>query len=142
MTRSIILTTILLASGCAVSVGAAIRDHVQPPPVRYLDVGGVRSNMHTLAWAAAEIDWMLAGDTPEDPASSAAILAQLRTMRSAAEAIDADAASDAHPELASHMGTFILELRRAEEAALRTPPSYYLTGTVVSACAGCHAIAR
>lgn len=129
----------VVVAACATGVGPELREHTYPREIVFVSRGELRTAMQALAHGVVEIDRLLAAPSPEEPALSGAVVAQLRGMQVAALGLDPGAARTNHPQLEQHLDGFLAQLRFAEAAAASQPPRYFLAGTVVGACTACHA---
>jgi len=139
-TRRIVLIAGLFAmatiTGCPTS-RAPIAKYTYPPDFRYIDTGQVRSHMDKLARNVQSLNRIFAQGEPTSE-QRAAVVEILKEMQATVAEIDPGGRETNHPLIDRNVTAFRMNLALARAAVERTPPNYYLAGSIVGACSACH----
>jgi hypothetical protein len=116
---------------------ARLRKHTYPPNFQYITDEQLRSTMWRLAFHSREVRARIdAGEQAAD--HRAEILSHLEGMERAAADLNRSGWPTNHPLIDANHANLLRDIRMAQAAIQRDPPSFLLAGTVAGACAYCH----
>ena len=125
----------LQAISCA-NLGAWVRQYTYPPTFHYITDEQLRSTMWRLAFHSRELHNLIARDATASQRGE--VLQHLRIMEQATLDLNRTSWPTNHPLVDAKRPTFLRDIKNAQDAAGRDPPSFLLAGTVSGACAYCH----
>ncbi|MEW5853691.1 MAG: hypothetical protein AB2A00_33255 [Myxococcota bacterium] len=127
----------VLGVACNSDSAATVRQYTYSKDFHYYDEKQVNSSMHRISKAARELNALLKQQelTPEQQAEVVRLLGEME--RGARELKSADPASN-HPRITDNVDQFIRDIETARASAQRTPPNYYLAGSITGSCFYCH----
>jgi hypothetical protein len=125
---------LVLAVGCAGSLGELFRRHTYPPSFHYQSTKEVRSTM----WQLGAETWKLDRALHREETSSTEVLAILEQMEQLSRELGPGSVPSNHPMLTHNVDRLRDDIALAKRGAERTPPSYALAGMLPGACLYCH----
>lgn len=136
----IALTAVLIATavmtGCTARNGS-ISQFTYPRDFQYLETEQVHTKMAKLARNIQSLNRIFAqGDLTSD--QQEAVVAILKEMQTTAAELDPAGRQTNHAMIDQNITTFRRNLALARDAVERTPPNYFLAGSIVGACGACH----
>ena len=126
----------LVLSGCALPL--PVRALTYAPSFQYIEPARLREAMWRMAEDVNALDAVMRPQVDAD-IPQAEVVRLLDDIREAASKITAPGQTTNHPMLDRNLQSFLIDIALAREAAARTPPSYFLTGSVTGSCLNCHA---
>ena len=114
-------------------VGAPI--HL-PPTFHYITDEQLRSTMWRLAYHSRELHDLMTHEATTS--KRAEVLQHLRIMEQATLDLNRTGWPTNHPLVDAKRSNLLRDIKNAQEAVSRDPPSFLLAGTVAGACAYCH----
>ncbi len=125
----------LTLTSCDADTGAYPKV-ANPPPFDYADGEELRSRMHQLAFAIQRLDGALLNENDGGAPDQQSVIANLRHIERIGESLQTSDLNSKHPFLTENMETFLADVREAKQDALGN--SYYMAGSIASACDSCH----
>ena len=135
---AILLSACLLAlqaASCA-NFGAWVRQYTYPPTFHYITDEQLRSTMWRLAYHSRELHDLMAREATVS--QRAEVLQHLRMMEQATLDLNRTGWPTNHPLVDAKRSSLLRDIKNAQDAVSRDPPSFLLAGTVSGACAYCH----
>lgn len=137
------LGVLLLASpGCNSDAAATVRPYTYGREFRYYDPRDIENSMHRMARAVQQLDALLKAEQPVTAEQQAEVVALLEQVERAAVDLRTAGAPSNHPRLGANLEGFIRTVHSARESAARTPPNYFLAGSITGECLHCHSAPR
>jgi hypothetical protein len=116
---------------------ARARKYTYPPQFHYITDEQLRSTMWRLAFHSRELRQLTSSDE-EITAHRAEILRHLQSMELAATELNRTGWPTNHPMIDQHRDDLLRDIKSAQHAVRREPPSFLLASSVSGACAYCH----
>lgn len=130
------LLSMAALTGCTAWRGI-IAEHTYPRDFEYIEPEQVRSSMAKLARGVQALNRIFVhGDPTIDQRE--AVVAILGEMQTVAAELDPSGQRTNHPLIDKNVAAFRRNLALAREGAERTPPNYFLAGSISGECSSCH----
>ena len=134
---SVLMATLLCLTltSCNANTGA-YPQVANPPPLDYADGEELRTRMHQLAFAIQRLDVALLNEYDGGAPDQQSVIANLRHIERVGESLQTSDLNSKHPFLVDSMERFLTDVRKAKQDA--SGNSYYMAGSIASACDSCH----
>lgn len=128
----------LILTGCSHSALETVSKVTYPPDFNYISKSKIQDTMHQFAWYSTLLDNSLRGvDTVTEEQRENAI-SILRKMEKLSLNLASQDLRSNHQVVTHNIDRFRHKIIDARIALQKTPPNYYLAGTVSGYCLSCH----
>ena len=117
---------------------AWLRRHTYPPDFNYITQEQLRSTMWQLAKQVRELQLLMHEPASIDERRRGEIIKLLAAMERATGELKAQGRPSNHPLIDANLGPLRRDITLAREAVEKTPPNYFLVGSLTGACVYCH----
>ena len=114
--------------------------YTYPTDFTYIETKDVKTDMQKLAVLVSNLNRSLKTDNVSTSQTQLEIIETLKEMEKIGSSLKSSGATN-HPLIDKNIDTFRNSLEYARMSAQRSPPNYYLAGTITGNCASCHSIA-
>ncbi len=117
-----------------------IRRYTYPPEFTYIENKELSNSMDSLANLVAGLNRSLTiNDQISSETKQKLVIEILRQMEQVGSKLGSSGGTN-HPQIDHNISAFRNSLENARLGAQRTPPNYYLAGTITGSCTSCHLV--
>ncbi|MDJ0880448.1 MAG: lipoprotein [Gammaproteobacteria bacterium] len=136
----LIITALFFLSGCQNGVLENVRKVTYPPDFNYISQQKLTDTMQTFAWYTTLLDNNLRNTesvTREQRLSAIEILEKMETL---SMQLGTETLSSNHDIISFNIDAFRQSIIDARKGLQKSPPNYYLVGTLSGYCINCHSL--